>query len=435
MKAELVSIIIGSQSREADPVRKTNVFKKYIQRAFPDARVGKVVPISTTASLNSVCAHVNIAFETDNYIPAFAKVHVESDTKNPNALGVKDEYSQANLLAENGWPVLIPLASSNSKDYPLLIYPRVEAKTLFDLFEESYSKRENLVSAKEIDILAKLNKQVGGAMLKSARLIDAKEAINSPVQTLFAERLKQTGRIGSWYKPNTKFVLGGADDATSWQELLNAKWVINGNLYSLTLSRIIENARKYLSFDGEKQVLACISHGDDHAGNIFMKIENDRTIIFDPAFAGLNPASLSNVKTLAHNCILTMGGMYYDPKIGKVTYKQDLSNNTIYVDMPINNSVLYKTHEALARQIIDSRILPLFREGKQRNINTGNEYKRVKYALATCALLTTNIARLLKKKDGRGQGLLPLAIMMAELRGLPMLEYLGEKMTQIINPL
>ena len=428
MKSELVSITIGSEGREADPARKAVVFKDYIRGAFPDAVVGKVVPISTPASLNSVCAYVDIAFKRGENIPAFAKVHVESDTKSPIALGAEDEYSQANLLTENGWPVLVPLAVSDSKDYPLLIYPRVEAKTLFDLFEESYNQERNLVPSDGMDLLAGLNEQVGDAMVKSARLVDSKEAIKSPIQTLFAERLKRTGRIGSWYKPNTRFVLTEAGDTMNWQDLLNIKWVINGNSYDLTLSKIIENARRYLSFDKEQKTLMCVSHGDDHAGNIFMDEKAGKAIIFDPAFAGWNPAILSNVKALAHNCILPMGGMYYDPKIGRVSYSK--SENAIYVNIPFNNSVLYKLHETLGKQIIDVRILPLFQKSKQEGINIKSEYERIKYALAACALLTINIAQLLKQNDGRGQGLLPLTIMLSELKGLPILEYLKRRLTQ-----
>lgn len=425
----LIAITIGDKGRDVDPARKAAVFKNYIQKALPNADIGMVEPISTSASLNSVCAYVDIAFEKGNYVPAFAKVHIESRTQSSSVLGAEDEYSQANLLAENGWPVLLPIASSNSKDYPLLIYPRVEAETLFELLEKSCDKEENLVSPAELNLLTRLNIQVGDAMLKSARLIDSKTAGQSPVQTLFGERLKKTGRIGTWYKPDTKFALSETDEPINWKKLLDIKWVINGEPYDLTLSKVIENARRYLSFDGEQKALACISHGDDHAGNIFIDTKNEKAIIFDPAFAGWNPASLSNVKALAHNCVLPMGGMYYNPKIGKVSYKQDVGNNIIYVDMSVNNSVLYGVHEALAKRIIDSRILPLFKKAKQEGINTENEYNRTRYSLATCAFLTTNVANLLKQNDGRGQGLLPLAIMLAELKGLPALDYLKDKLS------
>lgn len=429
MREKLIAITTGgADNKGADPVYKAAVFEEYIKKAFPDSTVRNVEPISTAASLNSVCAYVDIAPKDGKYLPAFAKIHIESDTQSTGTLGAENEYSQANLLARYGWPVLVPLMVSGSKDCPLLIYPRVEEETLFDLFENSYDKGENLLALGDLNILSRLNRRVGRTMVNSSRLVDSKEAVLSPAQTLFLERFKKGGRIDMWYKPDTKFGLTGEDEYIIWQELLESKWVINGESYDTTLAEIIENARNYLSFEGDPRALICVSHGDDHAGNIFIDRKRGSAIIFDPAFAGWNPASLSNVKALAHSCVLPMGGMYYDPKIGDVSYNWDKNKNVIYTNIPFENSVLYDVHEALAKQIIDLRILPLINRSKQAGVNAESEYERIKYALAGCALLTTNIARLLEQSDGRGQGLLPLTIMFAELKGLPVLSYFREEM-------
>ncbi len=430
MKEKLIAITIGGGNEKVDPIYKAAVFKEYIGRALPDADIRSVEPISTAASLNSVCAYADIALKDGKYLPAFVKIHIESDTQSTSTLGAENEYSQANLLAEHGWPVLMPLMSSGSEDYPLLIYPRVEAETLFDLLKDSYDQGENLLTSSELDILSRLNKQIGNAMIKSTKLADSKEAVQAPVQTLFLERFKEGGRIDMWYKPDTRFPLTGEGKYITWRELLEIKWVINGNPYDITLAEVVENARRYLSFDQEPKALVCISHGDDHSGNIFMDKKGKKAIIFDPAFAGWNPGSLSNIKALAHSCILPMGGMYYDPKIGNVSYSWDENKNVMYVDIPFENSVLYDVHGVLAKQIIDLRILPLIQRSKQAGISVRNEYERIRHALAGCALLTTNIARLLEQNDGRGQGLLPLTIMLAELKGLPMLDYLREEIMQ-----
>ena len=161
-----------------------------------------------------------------------------------------------------------------------------------------------------------------------------------------------------------------------------------------------------------------------------MDKKEGRATIFDPAFAGWNPASLSNIKALAHSCVVPMGGMYYDPKIGDVFYDWDRDKHVMHVDVPFESSALYGAHEAIAKQITDLRILPLIQRSKQAGIDINSEYERIKYALAGCALLTINISRLLEQNDGRGQGLLPLTIMLAELKGLPMLSYLREEITQ-----
>jgi len=430
MRQELISITIGGGAEERSPTYKTSVFKGYLEKAFPGADIRNVQPISTAASLNSACAYVDITPQDRESMSAFAKIHIESDSKSASVLGADNEYSQASLLAQHGWPVLVPLMSSESEDYPVLIYPRVEAATLFDLLEDSYDRGENLITSGDLAILSRFNRQVGRAMIDSSGTMDSREAASSPVQALFLERFKEGGRIDMWYKPDTRFTLPERAGDITWQELLRAKWVINGDSYDITLSQVIQNARRYLSFDGESSALACVSHGDDHSGNIFIDKKGKRAIIFDPAFAGWNPASLSNAKALAHNCILPMGGMYYDPKLDSVSYSWDENKNVISVDIPFESSVLYGVHEALAEQIIDLRILPLFQRSKQTGIDVKNEYERIKYALAGCALLTTNIPRLLEQSDGRGQSLLPLTIMLAELKGLPMLSYLREQITQ-----
>lgn len=432
MKKELIKMTIGGGSENVDPAYRASVFKKYIKKAFSDSDIASVTPLSTAASLNSICAYIEIAPKKSNeFISAFAKIHIESDTDSSSALGSEDEYSQANLLERYGWPVLKPILVSKSKEYPLLIYPRIREKTLFDLLEDSCSKGDNLVTSADLDTLTQFNERVGKAMLDGVKMVDSKEAISSPVQALFLERFKKGGRIDAWYEPDTEFVLPGIDEPMTWKEILESKWVINGDTYSITLAEIIKNARRSLSFEGESNALVCASHGDDHPGNIFMDRKNERAFIFDPAFAGWNPASLSNVKALAHS-ILPLGGMYYDPKIKNILYNWDEKKKIISVDIPFETSILYEAHEAIVKQVIDLRILPLFQKAKASGIDTKKELERIKHALVGCALLTTNIQELLRKTDRRGQGLLPLAIMFAELRGLPSLDYLKKKIEQVL---
>ena len=427
MREKLIALTIGGGDKPLDPDYKAAVFKEYIKMAFPNAAIRNVEPISTAASLNSISAYAEIDVQGSGYKPTFVKIHIESDTHSESSLGAENEYSQANLLAQHGWPVLTPLMSSNSREYPLLIYPRVEAPTVFDLLKESYDKNENLITSRELTVLSRLNRQVGRTIVDSSTVADSKEAVNSPVQTLFLERFKARGRIDEWYKSDTRFLLG--ENSITFRELLKAKWVINGEPYNVTLGEIIENARRYLSFDNEPRALVCVSHGDDHAGNIFMDKKNRRATIFDPAFAGFNPASLSNVKALAHTCFLPMGGMYYNPGI-TASYKWDKAENAMEVEIPFESSAVYGSHEALAKQIVDLRILPLIKRAKRLGISAGDEFERIKYALSGCSLLTVNVANLLEQGDRRGEGLLPLTIMLAELKGLPMLSYLREKITQ-----
>lgn len=427
MREKLIGVTIGGGAEDIDPAYRASVFGEYIQKAFPDSDVSNVEPISTAASLNSICAYVDIAPKKgDEFIPAFAKIHIESDTDSDNVLGEEDEYGQATLLDRFGWPVLKPLMVSQSADYPLLIYPRIREKTLFDLLKDSSDEGNNLITSADLDILEQLNRRVGEAMAGNSILVDSEEAVISPVQTLFLGRFKEGGRIDAWYEPETAFSLPGIDRPMKWREIVKSKWVINGSPYDNTLFEVVENARNSLSFDGESKALVCVSHGDDHPGNIFMNKKKGEAIIFDPAFAGWNPASLSNIKAFAHS-ILPIGGMYYDPQVEDVFYDWDKEKNVISVDIPFETSALFDAHGAIARQIADLRILPLLQKAKTMGINMKREADRIRHALVGCALLTTDVRELLEKGDRRGQGLLPLAIMFSELRGLPVLDYLEEK--------
>lgn len=429
MKEQLIAITIGKEAnKNIDPSYKASVFKQYIEKAFPSANIKTVEPISTPASLNSVCAYVDLTTEKGEDLSAFAKIHIESNTQSTNTLGAEGEYAQANLLVQYGWPVVTPIMHNDSKEYPLLLYPKITDKTLFDLFEESYDKNANRITNRDLDILSRLNNIVGERMVDSVKTANAKEAAFSPVQTLFMERFKANGRIDQWYKPETQFNLPGLDSSISWRDLLKGRWVINGVEYDTTLEEIVENARKYLSFGEEQSVPVCVSHGDDHAGNIFM--QQERALLFDPAFAGWNPTSLSNAKALAHNCFLPMGGMYYDPKM-RSSYEFSKSENAIRVNIPFESFILYNEHETLAKQIIDLRILPLTEELKKREIETQDEAERIKYALCASALLTINVATLLEQKDGRGEGLLPLTIMFSQLKGFPSLFYMKEELQKV----
>ena len=208
----------------------------------------------------------------------------------------------------------------------------------------------------------------------------------------------------------------------TWGELLDKTWSINGQDYDITLRKIIEKARQSLSFAGENQTYMTISHGDDHAGNVRL---SDPPVVFDPAFAGWNPAAL-DIKALAHTGFLPMAAMYYPPKGLNVDYK--ISNGKVSVTTNIETLPTYQTHEILAKQIIDTRVVPLLRAIKKKDGDIGKEKKRVQSGLAGCALLTVNIANLLEENDGRAVGLLPMVVMFNELRGLPMLDYLNEQL-------
>lgn len=427
LKDQLIKVTIGGTNDGVDLMEKGQIFAEYIQRAFPEYTVLNVIPTKTSAALNSVSGIVKLSFPDGLEKELFGKVHIESNTKSISPLGAEKEYANAEMLVSAGWPVLEPIAISKNSDYPLLLYPVLKEPTLFDILEESYVTGENKLSSEIIDRLERYNKKIGEKGSESIRIGSTDEAINAPIQALFLKRIQAGGRIDQWYSEGTIFNLPGLESTITWEELLDAKWIINGLSYNITFKEIKDQARATLSFQDDKESYLILSHGDDHAGNVRL---TDEPIVFDPAFAGWNPVSL-DVKALAHTGFLPLGGMYYPPKGLRYAYKK--SQDTISVVTNIQDLKTVKIQEVLAKQIMDLRIIPVLKAVKSKGGNIQTELQKIRSALSSCALLTVNIAKLLEQNDGRAIGLLPMAIMFNELKGLPMLDYLSEQCEQLIE--
>ena len=77
--------------------------------------------------------------------------------KKISPLGAENEYSNAEMLAKAGWPVLKPLGKNKDPMYPLLLYPVVSDPALFDIQEEAYITGTKQLTQTQINQLAKYN--------------------------------------------------------------------------------------------------------------------------------------------------------------------------------------------------------------------------------------------------------------------------------------
>lgn len=424
LKNKLIEVTIGGARASVNLEQKKILFAEYMQRAFPEIRILDLMPTDTSAALNSVSATADVELNGQR-LGIFGKVHIESETRVINAVGVEEEYQKASLLVEAGWPVVKPIAMSQQSDYPLLLYPKMDEPTLFDELEKSNMSGVSTLTKQQLLDLSVYNSAIGQKEVKSLRPGLPDEAKNAPVQTLFLKRLEEGGRIDQWYAENTIFQLPGLAEPISWKELLISQWKINGDTYKTTLKDIIDKARQLLAFEGEENAFLTLSHGDDHSGNVRL---TQPPLVFDPAFAGWNPASL-DLKALAHTGFLPLAGMYYLPKGLNCTYQK--SGDEIQVVINLTSLPMYKTFDLLAKQIIDTRVIPLLKKVKQLGGDIDKESQRIKYGLAECALLTVNIAKLLDQRDGRAIGLLPMAILFSELNGLSALDYLNTEIKKL----
>lgn len=438
LHSALVSLTIGGQSEPVLPEAAARIFGEYLCKALPGIEIVSIIPLQTSAALNSVAANVRFKHQGRDY-DSFAKVHIESNRSEnsiSSAAGMR-EYEGAELLEESGWPVVRPIELPFNKDYPVLFYPKVDAPTLFQLLEESYSEDVNKITRMQFDALRVFEQRVGQAAVQSVKTVPAQQARDeqhAPAQSLFASRLASGGRIDQWYRPATEIYLPGLDSPIPWHDLSHSKWRVNGRDYRHSIAELVANAKRMLSFEGETEAVVCVAHGDDHAGNIFVPSNGTSATVFDPAVAGYSPAALAHVKAFMHSGVLPIAGLYYDPKLEFCNYRR--VDGVLEASISFERSARLQQHVEIAKNISDLRFVPLFNSLSLMGVDTNREIERMKAAMITCCLLVINVATLLSRPSqgarkflgGTGQGLLPMIPLCSELNGLPQFDYLRERL-------
>lgn len=447
---QLLQSTVGGGAALADSAVVRAALDNYLKHALPGISISSITPRITTAALNSVSALVKFTLKDIDY-DTFCKVHIESnrdETTCSSRAGI-EEYHNANLIAEYGWPVNKPILQDLiNPDYPIIIYDVIHDPTLFDLIERGFATGERQLTDADFNGLYEFNQTVGTACIRSTRLVLASEAASekaTPMQSLFNARLTPGGRITQWYPPEKIFALPGKDGkiiSASWGDLLDIDWIINGVRYQSTLRQVIERSRELLSYQGQEHAAVCVSHGDDHAGNLFLRRSpgNTRVTCMDPAFAGWNPALLSQVKPFIHNGILPAAGMYYEPSLPKCEYL--ISGETASVTIDYLGTPNFDHLILLSNQITDTRIIPIMAHLKSLGCDLEYCIEQLRYAFTTCCYLVIDVAKLLRERStkrangqrctaGTGEGLLPLIFLSLNLDQLPQLVYLREEMRKL----
>ena len=297
-----------SQLAKTDPVKAGEAILKFVREQFPDLGATAVIINSSKVSLNSV----NGAIET----PAkkyFFKFHAE-ENEEKNLKG--SEYYNVEVLAKAGFPIITPLYQTTKPGLQFVIYPFLEYPTAFEKFEEQDARgRDDALMNAEREYLT----TVSGILRKTLKTCDTAEIGNASLNQLFYNRLVSTDGA----PPRLDLYYNGTLGA-----LADMKWVINGVEYKQSLNEIIAAAKDLLNPRKEKQVAGVIGHGDDHNGN---KWFIDGTfVLFDPAFAGIQPALLSFVKATFHNTLAHPFWLYEPKQLqGKLKISSEIKNTTI----------------------------------------------------------------------------------------------------------
>lgn len=253
-------------------------------------------------SLNSVNGRATLA-DGSRY---FYKFHSEEGEDQTIA-----EYYNAELLREHGYLVDLPVFASGEPGRQILLYALREEPRLADVARANdlglagaLPDAVILAAQAERDALAARN------LVASIHPITVEQSAAEPIHQLFHHRLTgesaapgRGGRIASFYE-GRDFALGGT--LLSWEELLAARWRIDGVDYDRTLAELLDEAAELLDPAAVAPFGGVVAHGDDHNANVWFTTEGDAhpLVAFDPAFAGRHvPALLAEVKATFHNAL------------------------------------------------------------------------------------------------------------------------------------
>lgn len=344
----------------------------FIQDNFPlDVVSLELTPLAV--SLNSFNGFMTF---TDGQ-RQFFKTHTETDT-------VIDEYYNAGMLSNLGYPIIQPIFKSTEPGKQLLVYEVIQDKSVFDVAwtieieDDSDLPALTLAQNRADDELLKFYHQ-------SLTTQSAENATKSPVHQLFYHRLTG-GRLDRFYGDGTSVIL--PDDTHTMQEVRQVNWVINGQEYTESLEDIIQRAINLLN--PARADVAVIGHGDAHNGNVFFQKEKTPPdlLYFDPAFAGTHHPLLDLTKPLFHN-VFAMWMYYPEEKRDSTSISLKIESDTWYVDYDYN---LPEVRHMFLRSKVGRTLIPVLKHLKSSNQLREDWRSYLKASLFCCPLLTMNLA-------------------------------------------
>ena len=361
-----------------DRGRAESLLREFIQATFPSLDVDTVELRPQAVSLNSF----NGFLKLDDDQRLFFKTHTEQDN-------VIDEYYNAKLLAESGYPVIQPMYSSTQAGQHLLIYELISVPSVFDVawsIEQGEEKDSfDTLKAAQIDA----DKQLFDLYMATLELQSLNADRKAPVHQLFLHRLVG-GRFHRFYGDNVEVEL--PNKSYKMRNLLDRRWIINGQEYEESLNDIVNRITMHTfnSNQFEAELPSVIGHGDAHNGNVFFykDLHPPQLIYFDPAFAGRHHPLIDIVKPLFHNVFAMW--MYF-PQVKLQTTRISVRDkaNTLQVDYDYD---LPAVRQMFLNSKIDHVLLPVLTELKRRNWLAPNWRDYLKAALCCCPLLTLNLA-------------------------------------------
>jgi len=213
----------------SDKASAESLLLAFVRETFPALDLVKVELRPLAVSLNSFNGFLTLADDSR----LFFKTHVEPGS-------VIDEYYNATLLAQAGYPMILPRFNSTVYGKQFLIYDVIESPSVFDVARQmEVGERHDMpqLAAAQYaadDVLLQI-------YLKTLELQAAEEAAKAPIHQLFYHRL---GARYTTYYGEKMLALPGA--RLPWDQICARQWEINGTHYAGTLAEAIARARDLL---------------------------------------------------------------------------------------------------------------------------------------------------------------------------------------------
>lgn len=362
-----------------DRGRAESLLRPFIAETFGlDVAVVELRP--QAISLNSFNGFVTLA-TGERY---FFKTHTEQDS-------VIDEYYNAGMLAEAGYPTILPKYTSTKANQQLLIYDIIEDPSVFDAGWDIESERAH--NSPSYETVARAQNVSDDALyqiyVRTLEDQSEEDAAQAPIHQLFYHRLTR-GRLERFYGPLPGFqgdfpVLTTPDGQRhSMQQIRTARWSINGQRYTRSIDDMITGALRRLN--PAQPDISIIGHGDAHNGNVFLRGDGS-LLYFDPAFAGRHHPLLDLAKPLFHN-VFAMWMYFPQVKNNESQVSFDITDEYVEIEYTY---ALHPIRHMFLKSKIKRVLIPILRHLYSRQQLRPDWRQYLKDALFCCPFLTMNL--------------------------------------------
>jgi hypothetical protein len=321
----------------------------------------------------------------------FFKFHQEDGEED-----MKGEYYRAEIIADAGLPIDMPVMTSTLPGEQILVYKRRNdnrfSDVLLDLDITPDVKAEECAAKAE----AILNKQILEVALRTLHPVTASQVREEPIHHLFFDRMLDLksgvipgGRYKDFYVDET-FVFPGVE--LHWREFSQAKLVVNGQSMRATFGEVFEAAARNLHPDNLANAGGFTAHGDAHNANVWFETSGTEPTLsyFDPAFAGEHiPSLLAEAKATFHNAMAHPLWLYNAEDAASI-FQTEASYK--------NNVLSFNSNWSLSpvrRKLLDAKIehfwKPFLAHLAKHNLLPDTWQRTLRSALAMCPALVMNL--------------------------------------------